>query len=80
MIAIIAMWSLALGASLIFICQNEKMPQWGKILAIPILMSYNGERGKWKGMKWFFYLYYPAHLIVVGIIRIALHGNTRLVF
>ncbi len=141
------MWSLALGAALIFICQNEKIPQWGKILAIiivcvlsfpsdwsciaamcpffmyshrgnlkkqmldipiwslvyglvyfffiskpygvlqlftclsiPILMSYNGERGKWKGMKWFFYLYYPAHLIVVGIIRIALHGNTGLVF
>ena len=26
-------------------------------------------------MKWFFYLYYPLHLIVCGIIRIALYGN-----
>lgn len=44
-------------------------------LTIPLLRSYNGERGNWKGMKWFFYLYYPLHLIVCGIIRIALYGN-----
>ena len=40
------------------------------VLAIPILYQYNGQRGKWKGMKWFFYIYYPAHLIILGIIRI----------
>ncbi len=45
------------------------------IICIPFMKQYNGERGKWKGMKWFFYLYYPAHLIVCGIIRILLHGN-----
>ena len=39
-------------------------------LAIPLLHSYNGQRGKWKGMKWFFYIYYPAHLFVLGTIRI----------
>lgn len=49
-------------------------------LSIPVLLSYNGERGEWKGMKWFFYLYYPAHLVVIGLIRIALHGNTPLIF
>ncbi len=42
------------------------------VLAIPILYQYNGQRGKWKGMKWFFYIYYPAHLIILGIIRIFL--------
>ena len=41
-------------------------------LAIPLLHSYNGQRGKWKGMKWFFYIYYPAHLFVLGTIRILL--------
>lgn len=49
-------------------------------LSIPVLGSYNGEKGKWKGMKWFFYIYYPAHLIVVGIIRLALHGNIPIIF
>ena len=39
-------------------------------LSIPILNKYNGKRGKWKGMKWLFYFYYPAHLFVIGIIRV----------
>jgi hypothetical protein len=40
------------------------------VLSIPILYQYNGQRGKWKGMKWFFYIYYPLHLILLGLIRI----------
>jgi hypothetical protein len=40
------------------------------VLAIPILYQYNGQRGKWKGMKWFFYIYYPLHLILLGLIRV----------
>lgn len=39
------------------------------VLAIPILYFYNGERGKWKGMKWLFYFYYPAHLTILGLIK-----------
>jgi hypothetical protein len=41
-------------------------------LAVPLLHGYNGQRGKLKlkGMKWFFYIYYPAHLFVLGAIRI----------
>jgi hypothetical protein len=44
--------------------------QMGIILAIPILAYYKGERGTWKGMKWFFYVYYPIHLLLLGLIRI----------
>ncbi len=44
-------------------------------LSIPLLKQYNGERGSWKGMKWLFYLYYPLHLVLCGLIRLALHGN-----
>lgn len=44
-------------------------------LSIPLLKQYNGTRGRWKGMKWFFYLFYPAHLLLCGILRLALHGN-----
>ena len=44
------------------------------VLSLPFLKRYNGQRGKWRGMKWFFYLYYPLHLVVCGILRVALHG------
>jgi hypothetical protein len=47
------------------------------VLAIPILSQYNGQRGTWKGMKWFFYIYYVGHLFILGIIRIfLLHKGT----
>lgn len=43
------------------------------VLAIfPILLLGN-ERGKWK-MKHFFYIYYPAHLAVIGALRMALEA------
>lgn len=44
-------------------------------LTIPLLKRYNGRRGSWKGMKWFFYVYYPLHLVICGLIRLALYGN-----
>jgi len=44
--------------------------QMAIVLAIPVLYQYNGQRGTWKGMKWFFYIYYPAHLIILGLIRV----------
>lgn len=43
--------------------------QFAIVLAFPVLYLYNGERGLWKGMKWFFYLYYPFHFIILGIIK-----------
>ena len=41
-------------------------------LAIPLLRHYNGERGKWKGMKWLFYLYYPLHMVILGMVKMLL--------
>ena len=26
-------------------------------------------------MKWFFYLYYPLHLVVIGILRLMIYGT-----
>lgn len=34
------------------------------LLAIPILLLYSGEKGKWN-MKYFFYIFYPAHLALL---------------
>ncbi len=50
--------------------------QMGVVLAIPFIKLYNGERGKNprvnKIMKWFFYIYYPLHLAILGTIQLAL--------
>lgn len=40
--------------------------QWFSLLSLPLLALYNGQRGKRK-MKYFFYLYYPAHLVVLHL-------------
>ena len=37
------------------------------VLSIPILANYNNERGE--GSKWFFYIYYPLHLVFLGIYK-----------
>ncbi|ANU75022.1 TraX family protein [Blautia pseudococcoides] len=39
---------------------------WMMLLSIPFILSYNGKRGI--GMRYFFYLYYPLHLIILSII------------
>ncbi len=42
--------------------------QLGLLCAIPILLKYNGKLGEYKHMKWIFYIYYPLHMIILGII------------
>jgi len=59
----------------LFIDKVYGLLQLGVIICVPFVKMYTGERGKWKGMKWFFYLYYPLHLLICGIIRILLHGD-----
>lgn len=39
--------------------------QWAMIFALPLLLSYNGEKGK--GMKYLFYFYYPLHIFVLAV-------------
>ena len=50
--------------------------QMAVVLAIPILMMYNGQRGNNQKinrvMKCLFYIYYPLHLFVLGLIKYAL--------
>lgn len=76
----IVLWSFIYAAVyFIFLDKLYGVLQMFTFLTIPILAQYNGERGKWKGMKWFFYIYYPAHLFVIGLIRLALHGNISII-
>ena len=43
------------------------------VLSLPILRLYNGQRGRSprinRIMKWLFYLYYPLHLLVIGLLE-----------
>lgn len=47
--------------------------QMAVVLSIPLLLQYNGQRGaspRWNtAMKWLFYLYYPAHLFLIGYLQ-----------
>lgn len=41
-------------------------PQWMMILALPIILMYNGEKGR--GLKYLFYVFYPVHIIILYFI------------
>ncbi len=48
--------------------------KWWPLLSIPFIALYNGERGKAK-MKYFFYIFYPLHLVIIygiGILMVLL--------
>ena len=77
----IVLWTFIYAAVyFIFLDKLYGALQMFTFLSIPLLSRYNGERGEWKGMKWFFYIYYPAHLIIIGVIRMALHGDISIIF
>ena len=53
--------------------------QLATCLTIPVLYFYNGERGK-LNLKYLFYVYYPTHLVVIGIIKLIVYGDIKLIF
>ena len=74
-------WVLLYAAvSFFFVDRAYGLVQPFVFLVYPLLTRYNGQRGKGKGMKWFFYLYYPAHLAVIGLLRILLYGHVPILF
>ncbi len=73
--AFCADWSSIAVLAILQIHQVYGLLQLFVALAIPLLARYNGQRGSWRGMKWFFYLYYPLHLLLCGLVRLGLHGD-----
>lgn len=48
-------------------------PLW--FLVFPLILLYNGERGsKTSFSKYFFYIFYPAHLWIIAIINLVMEG------
>ncbi len=64
--------------SFFFVSKTYAIELIGVIMVYPVLKLYNGERGRAKWMKWFFYIYYPLHLIVIGIIRLIVYGDINI--
>ena len=57
--------ALSLAVCLIFLAINLPEPhQMLALMAIPFLLLYSGKRGKLK-MKYFFYIFYPLHLVLL---------------
>ena len=60
---------LALG--LVLLAMDSGSIQFWSLLSLPLLMLYSGKRGKWN-MKYFFYIFYPAHLVLLEMIALFL--------
>ena len=41
---------------------------------LPEALSAGTARGKWRAMGKLFYVYYPAHLALIGVLRVLLWG------
>ena len=54
----------------------DKLYLLGFVLPLFFLKHYNGQKGKDIGGRYFFYLFYPAHFIVLTIIRALVAGCT----
>lgn len=75
------LWAALYAAvSFLFVNKVYGLIQLFVILVFPLLKKYNGERGKARWTKWAFYIYYPAHLMIIGLLRTALYGNVSLLF
>ena len=61
---IIPMHLLMLSLGMLLLAFESGRWQFWSFLALPFLILYSGKRGK-TNMKYFFYIFYPAHLLIL---------------
>lgn len=49
--------------------------EWMQVFAVPLMLCYNGQRGR--GLRTFFYAFYPAHIAVLYALSCLLYGAMR---
>ena len=55
-----------------FVMGNDEANQWLMVLAAVPMLLYNGEKGI--GLKYFFYVFYPAHIYLLYVIATLAKG------
>lgn len=55
---------LLLGTGLVLLAAEYGGMQYYALLSLPLLLLYSGKRGK-ANLKYFFYIFYPVHLVVL---------------
>ena len=56
--------AFGLGVLLLCLSIGHMHIQWWAILTVPLMALYSGQRGRHR-LGWLFYLYYPAHLVIL---------------
>ena len=64
--------ALSMAVGMLFICIGSDPIQYFSFLALPLIFLYSGKRGK-LNLKYFFYIFYPVHLVVLAGIAILIH-------
>ena len=60
---------IALAILLISMSLLSNSIQWYSLFALPLLLLYNGKRGK-ANLKYLFYIFYPLHLVIIYAVAI----------
>lgn len=63
----------AFAAGLVILAAVTGGVQVYSLCAVPLLLLYSGQRGKWR-MKWFFYIFYPTHLAALELVSLLWRG------
>lgn len=60
---------VCMGVGLLLLCFSyyPSIAPFFALFSLPILLLYNGEKGKWN-TKYFFYIFYPAHLVLLQVL------------